>query len=410
MNNSVTVVGAGLAGCEAALQLVQNGYNVTLYDAKPKYLLPAYSLSGFAELVCNNAVSSYNTDSPLGLLNVELNKMGSRLIEIAQSCRIDDNRFFSIDKKRFTSMVTKEIQNSGICIVNRAVTELPKDETVIVASGPLTNEQIVRSVVSRLGVKGFFFSDASCAIVDIKSIDLSSKYIKRITGDLYTVEIPEDVFDEFWFRLVNARQCNDSGLPDVEFEKCHSIEKLASIGKEALSQARFTYPYQEGNCLLLRRENGLEDGYIMVGCMTTICHADQRAAFSVFPGFQKMRLVKYGRMHRNTFFDSPRFMDSFYKVKKEDIYIIGQLSGIDGYLPAISSGLVSALRIIHGKKMKPFPRETMIGALAHYVSNEEVSDYQPMCASYSLLKRNKKMGFYEASMSTLDEYKKSLAC
>lgn len=412
MGKNVSIIGAGLAGSEAALILAENGYRIRLYDAKPTALLPVYGLSTYAELVCNNSLSPVAKNSPLGLLVAELRKMNSKLIEIAEGCQVNDFRYFAIDKKKFSNIVTKRLKVLGVELINKSIAELPVDDIVILATGPLTNDELIENVSSRFGVCDYHFSDASSVIVDIRSIDLSNNNIKMINSDLYAVNIPDSIFVDFCTQLCRAQErvsihmIDESGV----FDKCLSIERLAIKGIGDLRDARFTHSYQPGNCLLLRRENGLENGFIMVGCMTTMRYSDQRDIFSCLPGFRNLRIIKYGRMHRNTFFNSPQLINHFYKVRGEDVYVIGQLSGVDGYSPAISSGLVAALNIINGSKMPPFPRETMIGGLAHYVSNQEIVDFQPMCASFSLLKPSNNDEYFSRSMDALNEYKKTIKC
>jgi len=409
MYKTVSIVGAGLAGCEAALQLAKKGFRVTLYDAKPKVLLSTYSFPSFAELVCNNSLAPNSSDTALGLLVSELKVMGSELIAAAELCRIDDDKYFAVDKKKFSKTISQKLMESGVTIINETITTMPEDEIVILASGPLTNEVLIKDVSKKYGVNGYHFADASSVIVDITSVDLNNSNISRITDDLFAVNIPQEVFSVFCRMLKDfSAHSTSHGSKEIEFEKCLSLERLAVKGDAVLSETRFHHPYQEGNCLLLRRENGLEKGYIMVGCMTTLCYSDQRSAFSILPGFNKVKILKYGRMHRNTFFNSPEILDCFYKVRNDNLYIIGQLSGTDGYAPAIAGGLVAALRIIKGEGIRPFPRETMIGGLAYYISNKEVIDYQPMCASFSLLKGSKTLDYYENSMKALKEYKKTL--
>ena len=411
MSKSVSIVGAGLSGCEAALQLSHNGFDVNLYDTKPSSLLDVYRLPTFAELVCNNSLSSSNVNSPLGLLTAELREMESRLIHIADYCRVDDERYFSLDKKKFSLAVTEELLSHKVNIVNKTVTCLPEDDYVVMASGPLTNEQLIKDVSIKYDINEFHFSDASSIVIDITSVDFSDKNIKRITDDLYAVRISDEVFSDFCNTLRNSLNDYSSHSVDKEvtFDKCQSIERLAEKGEDALRKTRFSHPYFSGNCLLLRRENALENGFIMVGCMTTLRHLDQQRAISVLPGFGNIRIVKYGRMHRNTYFNAPKILNSFFQVKNDNLYIIGQLSGTDGYAPAISSGLTAALKIVYGDNIQPLPQDTMMGALAHYVSNDNVVDYQPMCASFSLLKTSEGTDYCKNSLTELRAYKASLA-
>lgn len=405
----VTVIGAGLAGCEAALQLVSKGIFVDLYEAKPNILLPVYSFGTCAELVCNNSLGSITTDKPLGLLLSELKLLGSKLIEIAEDCRLLDPKCFSVDKLAFSQKVTKALIESGVNIINKQLFELPSEGTVVLASGPLTSEELIFQLSERYNINGYYFSDASSAIVDIKSIDLSNEYIKKMTDDLYAVFIPQEVFNNFCDGLATANPYAPHYADlNAKFEKCQSLEKLARIGSEVLHKARFCYEQDDRACLLLRRENGLHDAFIMTGCTTCLTHSDQKRLFSLLPGFENCRIIKYGRMHRNTYFDAPRILDCFYRVKESNLYLIGQISGTDGYAPAIASGLVSAWSIIYGKSLPPFPKSSIIGALANYVSNPNIVDYQPMCAEFSLIDCSSSKNFKENSHKAIMEYKQKM--
>lgn len=410
MNRQVIIIGAGLAGCEAALQLSSRGYKVFLYDEKPAKMLPPYSLPTFSELVCNNSLSPISFTSSLWVLTEELKIIGSYLIKIADECRVDDKNNFAIDKKEFSAKVTQAlIKNDNIEIINKSISELPNNGTIILATGPLTNDKLMKSVTDRFGVLEYHFSDASSIVVDITSIDTNNPYVNRISDDVFSVSIDSDIFHEFCNRLTSGVKFVNETDSAVDFEKCQSIEKLALSSESSLAEKRFTHPSHEGVRLLLRRENGLDNGFIMVGCMTTLKHYDQKKAISVLPGFNNVRIIKYGRMHRNSYFDSPKFLNSFYKASNKDIYIIGQISGIDGYLPAVSSGLVSALRIICGESLRPFPKDTMIGALANYISNQSVVDFQPMCASFSLMEKTEAQSSYsDISKQAILQYKSYL--
>lgn len=385
--NSVSIIGAGLAGCEAALQLASYGFDVTLYEAKPQRLLATYKLATYAELVCNNSIGNISNCTPLGLLLQELRSLGSKLLKIAEKCRIDDPAFFAIDKKAFSQAVTSELSMHQVKIVNKYISELPNDDNVIVATGPLTDETLIIDLSKKFGIEEYHFSDASSPVVDIRSVNLLSENVKKITEDLYAISIPAHTFGLFNDELI--RQSEQTILNKIDrysiFEKCQSIERLAMVGAEELYSKRFKYNYFHTPCLLLRRESAFENGFILVGCMTTLRHQAQLAVFSLIPSLEKCKLIKYGRMHRNTFFNAPKVLNEFYQVNKSDTYIIGQLSGIDGYAPAIASGWVSAMRIIHGDAMPKLPRSTMIGGLAHYVSNTNVTDFQPMCASFAIM-------------------------
>lgn len=383
-NKTVTIIGAGLAGCEAALWLSENGFKVTIFDAKPNKLA-VYKLNTFAELVCNNSLGSLSKITALGLLLYELNLCGSKLIKIAHECQILDPTFMAVDKEAFSKKVTGALIKNGVIIESKLVDKLPETENLIIASGPLTGENLIEDISLRYGIKAYHFSDASSSIVDITSIDLNNKQIHKISDDLYVVEIQEDIFKNFHKSLLDSESSLSGVDKNISFDKCQTIENLAKQGIEILIQTRFQYANYSSPCLLLRRENAMRNGFIMVGCMTTLRHQQQKRIFSMLPGFSNCHIIKYGRMHRNTFFDSPKFLNNFYQILNTNTFIVGQISGVDGYAPAISSGMVAALRIICGDVFKPFSKQTMIGGLANYVSNPQVVDFQPMCASFALL-------------------------
>lgn len=385
-NKTVTIIGAGLAGCEAALWLSGNGFDVTVYDAKPQKLA-TYQFDTFAELVCNSSLGGISKTTPLGLLLYELNLCGSKLIKIAHKCQVSDPIFLAVDKEAFSKKVTDALLGNGVKIESELVEKLPDAENLIIATGPLTNERLIAEITRKFGIEVYHFSDASSAIVDITSINLTDKHIKRISDDLFVVEIPKTIFNDFYNALL-ASKCNLHDVDkDIDFEKCQSIENLAKQGIEQLKQIRFQYEQYNSPCLLLRREIALRDGFIMVGCMTTLSHQQQKKIFSILPGFKECKFIKYGRMHRNTFFNSPQILNRFYQVHGTQTYIVGQISGIDGYAPAIASGMVAAQKIICGNNFTSYPTDTMIGGLANYVSNPDVVDFQPMCASFSLMKK-----------------------
>lgn len=385
--NRVTIIGAGLAGSEAALLLSKYGFLVDLFDTKGMSLLSAYELNLYAELVCNNSFGPVRDDTPLGMLRSELDYLNSELVHIANNCRVFDEKYFAIDKKAFSNAVTDALHKSKVQIHTELVETLPISRPLIVATGPLTGNRIVEEIVDRFKINGYHFADASSPVVDISSIDVFNPCFIKFSDDLYGVTISDSVFLKFKNELAKAKVSKEHAgeSPIIRYENSHSIEQLAKRKDDSLKNSRFVQAGIDNTVVLLRRETALANGFILVGCMTAMLYTEQKRIFSMLPGFQNCKFIKYGRMHRNTFFDSPHFLDYFYKAKTDDVYIIGQLSGVDGYLPAISSGFVAAYRIINGKNAVRFPRNTMIGALANYVSNDSVVDFQPMCASFSLL-------------------------
>lgn len=388
--NNVTIIGAGLSGCEAALQLADLQYNVRLYDLKPKELIEPYKFTSYAELVCNNSIGNVNEKSPVGILLKELKLFGSKIIEIADKCRINDPTFFAVDKKLFSQLVTEELCKKKINVISKRINSLPCDDNVIIATGPLTDELLISDLVSRFGIEIFHFSDSSSPVVDIRTVDLDDDSIRKVTNDLYAISISTRDFQLFYEELVQRASQNVVNSIDksINYEKCQSIEQLAQIGIDELYLQRFKYEYTVQPCLLLRRENGLENGFILVGCMTTLSHFAQLSVFSKIPCLRKCKLLKYGRMHRNTFLDAPKYMNEFFQIRGTNTFVVGQLSGVDGYAPAVASGMVAAMRIAYGDTLSPIPTNTMIGGLARYVSNRKVIDFQPMCASFALIDKS----------------------
>lgn len=385
--NSVTIIGAGLAGCEAALQLASNGYKVTIYDSKPQKILAAYKLSTYSELVCNNSLGCNDERTPLGLLLKELRMYGSKIISIAEECRVDDPLFFAVDKSKFSKSVTNALCSNKIRIINEHTCSIPDDDNIIIATGPLTEETLLADLHQKYGIREYHFSDASSPIVDINTVNVNNSNIKKVTEDTYIVLLSDKDFKSFYEELLEQNKLSTLHNVDqtIDFEKCQSIEQIAKEGMQELYLKRFSYNYCNSPCLLLRRESALSNGFILVGCMTTLKHSAQRSVFSKITGFENCKIIKYGRMHRNTFLDSPKVLNEFFQIKGTNIFIVGQLSGVDGYAPSVASGLVAAKKIMFGSALQPFPKDTMIGGLARYISNTSVTDFQPMCASFSLM-------------------------
>ena len=388
MVKRVSIIGAGLSGCEAALILSRNGFDVTLYDQKPSFISSssAYKLPSFAELICNNVIAPWNPNTPLGLLLSELRSLKSPLVELAYDSGLDDNSYLSVDKKRFSQLVTESLKKAQVHVVCRQITEFPKGEIVVLATGPLTDENIIEEVSRKTGMFCFHFADATSVVVDIRSITTDTQHYSKISDDLYAVTLTKEELNSFYKLLLAGTPSTSHSDEDyTNFQACYPLEIIAQKGEKELIEKKFHNPVKPGISFLLRRENSLENGFILAGFTSRLRYEDQKRALSSIPGFENVKIIKYGRAHRNTYFDSPRFLNEFYKVNNQEIYIIGQLSGIDGYLPCISSGFVAAHRIIHGNQANPFPKETMIGALANYISNKDVTDYTPMGASFSLI-------------------------
>ena len=390
MNREIFIFGGGLAGSEAALQLANNGIQVVLFDRKPGKRDGAYALAGYAELVCNNSLGQFNVQRPLGMLLRELEENGSLLLQIAERCRIHDHNDFSVDVEWFSSQVTEMIAcHPLITRVEREITELPRKENVIIATGPLTHDLLARDIALQFGIEDFSFSDASSPIVDITDVDLSNPNILRVSEDIYSVYLDRESYTTFIERLISGEvEVDKHALYADTLIMSQPIEKLAKENLTALLDSKLHRI--SGNVVItLRRAKAFQDSFIISNCTTQLRNRWQVFAFSALPGFENITansFTRFGRLHRNTFFVTPQKLDHFFAVKGyQNAYIIGQITGIDGYAAAIASGLVASKRIMYGDDLPPFPRSTMIGALAWYVAHGDTGNYMPISPTKYLL-------------------------
>ena len=385
MNKNITIIGAGLAGSEAALQLATHGFEVTIYDAKP-VRLDAYKLDTAAELVCNNSFGEFDLTKPSGMLLAELKMVQSEIIKIADKNALQDLRFLAVDVQTFSSAVSAALKEVGVTIVSKELQILPKARPLIIASGPLTNDSLAQNISNTFNINYSQFSDACCPIIDINTVDFKNPNIIKKSNDLYELVIDDVTFYAFYTALLQGSlSLSQHTLQEYDFENICTIEALAKQGEDVLLQKRFIV--EDGKHILyLRRESAITNGFIIVGCTTMLNNSSQRVAFFTLPGLSDCKFIRYGRIHRNTCFKSPGHLDCFYNIIGTDVYLIGQISGIDGYSAAISSGYIAAQRILQGEALKPYSQNCMMGALARYVSNVKTTDYQPMGASFSLLK------------------------
>lgn len=406
--DSVKIIGGGLAGCEAALQLSNAGIHVELIDMKPQKLLPAYQLKSYCELICNNSLGSVNSGTPLGLLLAELDFIGSYLLSIAKKSMVKDDKTISMDKLGFSMNVTTALRKAGVSFTNAQVVKLPETNSpVIIATGALTDQILTDEISKKCNLPYYTFVDTSSPVIKGTSIDFENQHFIKASNDLFALNIPFDTYSKFYMYLQNT--CSNS-IHEIEsydtFIQCKSLEKIAKQGIEKLTKERFSHDGYNQPTLLLRRESGLRDAFILVGCTTGLGHKEQRTLFSLLPAFKNIKFIRYGRQHRNTYFKMPGNINSFFKIlnTNSDVYIIGQLSGLDGYAPAIASGYIAAQHIINPLKNK-LPIDTMIGALSQYVTDTNIVDYQPMCASFSLLPNSDISTIKERSINALADWK-----
>ncbi len=399
----VTVIGAGLAGCEAAWQLACRGIAVEIFEMKPHKKTPAHISDGFAELVCSNSLRSDQIENACGLLKEELRLYGSLIMSCADATRVEAGGALAVDREGFSRLVTEKIKNHpNITVISKECDSIP-DGHVIVATGPLTSEPMAQAIEKKLGGNGYLhFYDASAPIVTLESIDMdkaffASRYNKG-TPDYINCPMDKEQYEAFWAELIRAEEAPVHGFEDKNvFKGCMPVEVMARRGIDTLAfgplkpkglpDPRTGKEYHA--VVQLRRDN--KDGtiYNLVGFQTHLKHPEQKRVFSMIPGLEKAEFVRYGVMHRNTFIKSPGVLGSSFELLSDPkIRFAGQMTGVEGYIESTASGFVagvSAARELLGLSPIDFPSETAAGALAHYISDESVKDFQPMNVNYGIM-------------------------
>lgn len=429
MMEQITVIGAGLAGCEAAWQLAQRGIPVILREMKPEKKSPAHHSEEFAELVCSNSLRSDQLENAVGLLKEELRRSGSLILMCADAHRVEAGGALAVDRFGFSAAVTEKIKNHpNIKVVPGEVTDIPEVGQVIVATGPLTSEALSGSIRAFLGGEEYLsFFDAAAPLVSFESVDLeqawfASRYDKG-TADYINCALNEEEYDAFWRALTTAEEAEVHGFEDAGvFEGCMPVEVMARRGRDTLRYGPLKpkglqdpktgrEPYA---VVQLRRDNAQGSVYNLVGFQTHLRFPEQKRVFSMIPALKNAEFLRYGVMHRNTYINSPRLLDSYYRVRKEPrVMFAGQVTGVEGYVESTASGFVCAVELAHrilGRPAVDFPPETALGALARYISNESVGEFQPMNINFGIIppldhkvkgKRNKNAELSARSLTLL---------
>lgn len=397
-----TVVGAGLAGCEAAWQIAVSGYKVTLVEMKPVKHSPAHKNNDFAELVCSNSLKAARLDSAAGLLKEEMARLGSLTVPIARECAVPAGGALAVDRNLFSKTVTEKIKNHpNIAIENRVYEKITPDdnEILIIATGPLT-DGVLSEEIKKLCGDYLSFYDAAAPIVTAESVDMSkafgaSRYDRGGDDDYINCPFNKAQYESFISELVNGE---GAVVHDFDvYEGCMPIEKLAKRGLDAprfgpMKPVGLVDPatgHRPWACVQLRRENSKGTMFNLVGFQTNLKFGEQKRIFSMIPGLENAEFVRYGVMHRNSFLDSPRLLNKDFSLRKnENIFFAGQITGVEGYMESASSGLlagINAVRRAEGRKPLLLNEYTMLGALTDYISDETVKSFQPMGANFGIL-------------------------
>ena len=404
MKDYITIIGGGLAGSEAALQIAKRGIKVKLYEMKPVKFSEAHSNENLAEIVCSNSFKSNLISNACGLLKEELRRLGSELIKVADETKVPAGQALAVDRELFSERVTELIkQNKNIEVIHEEITKIPEDGIVIIATGPLTSEDLSKSIANLINEKELYFFDAAAPIVEKDTIDMNiafygDRYGK--VGDNSYINLPmnKEEYLAFYNELVNAELAELHEFDKKEiFEGCMPIEIMAKRGEETLrygplKPVGFTNPHDGTKpyaIVQLRQDNAEGTLYNIVGFQTNLKFGEQKRVFSMLPGLKDANFVKYGVMHRNTYINSTKLLDETYNLRENNrIYFAGQITGVEGYVESISSGFVAALNAVekfnNTNKKIIYPEITMIGCLAKYIS-EEHDNFQPMNANFGIL-------------------------
>lgn len=429
----VKVIGGGLAGCESAWALANAGIEVELCEMKPVKFSPAHKYKGLAELVCSNSLKASRIESAAGMLKEEMRRLGSVTMECAELSKVSAGGALAVDREKFSDLVTEKIKSHPlITLVSEEVEKIPLDENVIVATGPLTSEKLAENIQSLCG-EYLSFHDAAAPIVTFDSLDkdlvfFASRY-GRGEADYINCPMTKEEYLNFYNELVNAES-----VPLKEFEKehfkvyegCMPIEVLAKRGEDTmrfgpLKPVGLTDPRTDKRpyaVVQLRAENSEGTMYNLVGFQTNLKFGEQKRVFSLITGLQNAEFVRYGVMHRNTFINSTKLLDSNFRMRKhKNIFFAGQITGVEGYIESAASGIfagISMARQLKGLEDITLPKTTMLGALASYISDETVENFQPMGCNMGILPelperiRDKKLKYEALAKRGLDDLDKVL--
>ena len=427
--STVKVIGAGLAGSEAAWQLAQRGIQVQLYEMKPEKKSPAHHTDTFAELVCSNSLRADRIENAVGLLKEELRRMGSLIMTCADATRVEAGGCLAVDRQGFSDMVTEKIRSHpNITVIAREITRIPEGP-VIIATGPLTSDALSKAIGEYFGTDYLHFFDAAAPLVTAESVDMTkawwqSRYDKG-TADYVNCAMDKEQYDAFIRELVSAEETPVHGFEDKKvFEGCMPVEVMARRGPDTLRFGPLKpvglidpntgkEPYA---VVQLRQDNAAKSVYNLVGFQTHLKFPEQKRVFSMIPALENAEFVRYGVMHQNTFLQSPKLLDRYYADRRDPLVAFaGQMTGVEGYVESAASGFLAAVAMAAKVQERPIPefsQQTAIGALGLYISDERIENFQPMNVNFSIIspleqrirkKAEKNLAIANRSLQQIDE-------
>ena len=428
---TVNVIGAGLAGSEAAWQIANRGVKVRLYEMRPVKQTPAHHTENFAELVCTNSLRANQLTNGVGLLKEEMRQLNSVVMQAADKHNVPAGGALAVDRDSFSKAITAAVKSHpNVEVITEEVTSIPSGLTVV-ATGPLTSDLLAKEIVKFTGDDGLYFYDAAAPIVAKDSLDMDKVYLKSRydKGEAAYLNCPmtEEEFTAFHKELVNAEMAELHDFEDEKFfEGCMPIEEMASRGAKTmlfgpLKPVGFEDPKtgkEPFAVVQLRQDNAVGDLYNIVGFQTHLKWGEQKRVFSMIPGLENARFVRYGVMHRNTYLRSPEMMTATYQTKaRSDLFFAGQMTGVEGYVESAASGLyagINAARLALGQEPVVFPTETMMGAMAHYITHASKKNFQPINANFGIVprlkqkirdKRERNLQLSQRALTILDAFK-----
>ncbi|HIT43226.1 TPA: methylenetetrahydrofolate--tRNA-(uracil(54)-C(5))-methyltransferase (FADH(2)-oxidizing) TrmFO [Candidatus Avacholeplasma faecigallinarum] len=397
----INVIGAGLAGCEACYYLAKKGYNVRLYEMRPKKMTPAHKTDKFAELVCSNSLRSDSLENACGILKKEMEMLDSLIIKAARLNKVEAGGALAVDREGYSQYVTNIIKGMpNIEIVNEEIKKIDTTIPTIIATGPLTSSDLCDEIKNLFGCDDFYFFDAQAPIIYADSIDYSKVYLKsrydKGVASYYNCPMTKDEFDKFYNALITAEGVEVKDFEIKVFEGCMPVEIMAKRGPQTLTFGPMKpvglmtpdgkKPYA---VVQLRQDDAAKEMYNIVGFQTHLKFPEQKRVFQMIPGLENARFAKYGRMHKNTYINAPKILNPTYQTKKyPNIFFAGQISGVEGYVESAASGIYAAInmdRYLKNKELIVLPASTVMGSMSLYICNASYDGFQPMNANFGIM-------------------------
>lgn len=436
MKNSVNVIGCGLAGAEATYQLAKRNIHVDVYEMKPVKFSPAHSSENFAEIVCSNSLKSEDLGTASGCLKAEMDIFDSLILEMARKSRVPAGTALAVDREKFSSLVTKQIENlSGVTIHREEVTNIDLSVPTIIATGPLTSDALATQISKLIGSENLHFYDASAPIIDGDTLNTEKTFTAGRYGkgesDYINCPLNREEYYNFVRELLKAERVELHEFEKSEiFEGCMPIEVMASRGEDTLrfGPLRPVGFKTENNekpyaVVQLRKESNTNSLYNIVGFQTNLKFGEQKRVFSMIPALENVDFVKYGVMHRNSYICAPKHLNADFSVKGfENLYIVGQLAGVEGYVESTMSGMIAGIFLankIIGKSLDYLPKTTIMGAITNYLTTASEENFQPMNANFGILpsldakikdKSLRKLAYSKRALDDLKKYKENFKC